>query len=101
METAFEKLKKISAKYKTDVNELAEEYDLAGRRDYLWSDAEQARMKAERDVDFNGRIDTLAQKAQDAAAPIITELRGAVEAYVTNSTDPDTLATLQGLLSRA
>ena len=56
METAFEKLKKISAKYKTDVNELAEEYDLAGRRDYLWSDAEQARMKAERDVDFNGRI---------------------------------------------
>lgn len=56
-------------------------------------------MKTERNAAYNAEIDKLAQKAQEQAAPVIAELREIVQRYITSSTDPDTLTTLQGLIA--
>lgn len=99
MKNAFDKLKKISSDYKNAVDALAPDYQSDGARDHLWSEAEQARRKTERNAAYNAEIDKLARKAQEQAAPVIAELREAVQRYITSSTDPATLTTLQGLIA--
>lgn len=99
MKNAFEKLKKISNGYRAEVDSLAEDYDLDGRQDYLYSDEIKAKRLQARNADFNGRIAQAVAKAQEAAAPEIAKLRRAAQAYITNSTDPATVQTLQALLT--
>ena len=99
MKNAFDKLKKISSDYKNAVDALTPDYQSDGARDHLWSEAEQARRKTERNAAYNAEIDKLARKAQEQAAPVIAELREAVQRYITSSTDPATLTTLQGLIA--
>jgi len=99
VKTTFEKLKEIASDYRTAVDELAEEYELDGRQDYLYNDEIKAQRVQERNADFNERIARVAAKAQEAATPEIAKLRGAIQAYITTSTDPATVQTLQALLS--
>ena len=99
MTNAFDKLKKISSDYKIAVDALTPDYQHDGARDHLWSEEVQARMKTDRNAAYNAEIDKLAQKAQEQAAPVIAELRETVQRYITSSTDPATLTTLQGLIA--
>jgi len=99
MKTTFERLKKISSNYRAAVDELAPAYTKDAAPDASYNDEIRAERARARNNDYNARIDALARKAQEAAAPEIAELRRAIQAYTTSSTDPATLATLQGLIS--
>lgn len=99
MKTVFERLERISDEYRNTVDELSENYELDGRRDYLFSDAVQAEKVAERNTAFNSRIDAAATKAMKDAAPLIDELRATLKTYITTSANPTTLATLQSLVA--
>lgn len=99
MKATFERLKKISSNYRAAVDELAEEYELDGRRDYLYNDEIKNQRVQERNADYNAKIDVLAKKAQETAGPEIVKLRETIQTYITNSTDPATVQTLQALLA--
>ncbi len=99
MKSIFGKLKQISSDYRAAVDELAEDYELAGRQDYLYNNEIKAQRVQQRNADFNNRISQAAARAQEAAAPEIVKLRGAIQAYITDSTDPATVQTRQALLS--
>lgn len=99
MKECFEKLKKINDEYRADVDSLSEDYDLDGRRDYLYSDEVKAQRVAERNARFNGEIDKAAQKAVEAAAPEFVKLREKLRTYITTSGDPATLSTLRALIA--
>lgn len=99
MKKVFENLKKISGNYRATVDSLAEDYDLDGRKDYLYSDEVKAQRLQERNAAFNSRIDAAAAKAKEDAAPEIAKLREALKRYITTSADPTTLATLQSLIA--
>lgn len=95
----FEDLKKISSNYRVAVDSLAEDHDLDGRKDYLYSDEIKAQRLQERNATFNSRIDAMAAKAKEDAAPEIAKLRETLKKYITTSADPATLATLQSLIA--
>ena len=99
MRAIFEKLKKISAEYRENVDSLAQDYDLESRHDFQLRDEIKAQRAAERNARFNGLIDRAAQKAMEAAEPEITRLRERLKQYITSSSDPATLSTLQSLLA--
>lgn len=99
MKELFENLKKLSNDYKAAVDSLSEDYDLDGRRDYLYSDEIKAQRVAERNARFNAEIDAAAKKAVDAATPEFAKLREKLRVYITTSADPATLATLQSLIA--
>lgn len=99
MKECFEKLKKVNDEYRADVDSLSEDYDLDGRRDYLYSDEVKAQRVQERNARFNAEIDTAAKKAVDKAAPEFVKLREALRSYITTGSDPVTLSTLQALIS--
>lgn len=99
MKECFEKLKKINDEYRADVDSLSEDYDLDGRRDYLYSDEVKAQRVQERNARFNAEIDAAAKKAVDAVAPEFVKLRERLRTYITTGSDPVTLSTLQALIS--
>lgn len=99
MNEVFEKLKKISDSYKKTATDIAENYDLDGRKDYLYSDEVKGQREAERNIRFNAEIDKAAEKALSEAMAEIDKLRGAVREYVVSSDDAAALAALQALVS--
>lgn len=99
MKECFEKLKKINDNYRAAVDGLSEDYDLDGRRDYQFSAEIKAQRVAERNARFNAEIDKAAQEAVDKAAPEFVRLREKLRTYITTSSDPATLSTLQALIS--
>lgn len=99
MNDVFGKLKKISDNYKETVDDISENYDLDGRKDYLYSDEVKAERQQKRNTRFHAEVDEVAQKAVRDAAPLIAKLRTAMRKYIVTSADPTTLATLQSLIS--
>lgn len=99
MSKAFENLKKISSDYKTTVDAMSHEYKADAERDSVYSDELIAQRVADRNARFNAEIDQAAQKAVTAAAPEIAKLREALRKYITTSSDPATLTTLQSLIA--
>ncbi len=99
MKNAFEALKRISNDYRATVDGLGEDYELAGRQDYLYNDTLKGQRVQQRNADFNERIAQAAARAQTAAGLEIGKLRAALQTYITNSTDPATVQTLQALLA--
>lgn len=95
----FETLKKINNDYRAAVDDLSEDYDLDGRRDYQFSDEIKAQRLQERNSRFNSEIDAAAKKAVEAAGPEFVKLRERLRTYITTSADPATLSTLQALIS--
>lgn len=95
----FETLKKINNDYRAAVDDLSEDYDLDGRRDYQFSDEIKAQRLQERNSRFNSEIDAAAKKAVEAAAPEFAKLREKLRTYITTSADPATLSTLQALIA--
>lgn len=94
----FEQLKRISNNYRAAVDNLAEDYELAGRQDYRYNDEIRAQRVRERNVDYNARIDATAARAVEDAASVIDELRAVLKTYITSSDDTGTLAAMQALV---
>ena len=101
MKAELETLKKISNEYMEGVDKLGPVYEYQTRHaaDHLYNDKERERRVAERNADFNGQIDALAQEAREKAAPVIAQLRRAMKEYMTSSTDLAALTALQGLIT--
>lgn len=99
MNEVFEKLKKISDNYKETVDDISENYDLDGRKDYVYNDTVRVERQQKRNIRFHGEIDAAVQKSVKDAEPLIAKLRTALRKYVVTSSDPTTLATLQSLIA--
>ena len=99
MKTIFERLLKISNDYREKVDDLAQDWDLDGRRDYLYADEIKAQRVQERNSKFNKLIDEAAQEAAEKAEPEIAKLRECLKQYITGSSDLATLSTLQSLIA--
>lgn len=99
MKTIFNRLMKISNEYRENVDSLAQDYDLDSRKDYQFNAEIKVQRVQERNDKFNRLIDEAAQKAIEAAEPEIIKLRERLKQYVTSSSDPATLSTLQSLLA--
>ena len=99
MRTIFERLLKISNIYREKVDDLSRDYDLDARRDYMFSDTIKAEKVSERNDKFNRLIDQAAEEAAGKAEPEIAKLRECLKQYITGSSDPTTLSTLQSLIA--
>lgn len=99
MRTIFERLKTISNEYRNTVDDLSENYELDGRRDFQFNDEIKSQRLQERNAKFNRLIDDAARKAVEAAAPLIAELREKLKGYITSSDDADMLTTVQALIA--
>lgn len=99
MKTIFDHLLKISNNYKETVDDLAQDCDLDGRRDYLYADEIKAQRVQERNSKFNKLVDRAAEEAAERAMPEIGKLRERLKQYVTSSSNPAAMQTLQALLA--
>lgn len=95
----FTNLKKISAAYKADVDELAEKWELAGRQDYQFTDEVKAQRIQDRNADYANRLTAIADRAQREAEKEIEKLRNTLQKWVVTSDSADTLQGLQAALS--
>lgn len=92
-------LRKISDNYRATVDSLSGAYTLECQNDLRFSDEIKAKRLSERNARFNAEIDLAAKKATEKAASEISVLREALKSYITSSSDPDTLSTLQSLIA--
>lgn len=99
IKTIFEKLERISGDYKKAIDELGVKYEKESRFDGQYNDEVKAKRYQERAAVYNSEIDKLAAAAVTAAEPEITKLRTALQEFVTSSSDPGTLNTLQALIT--
>lgn len=98
MKAIFEKLNRINNSYKNTIGDLGTQFLTESERDSRYSDELIAERVRERTDRFNAEIEKAAEKAREAAAPTISELRERLREYVAFSGDPSTLATLQSLI---
>lgn len=88
MKAIFEKLNRINNSYKNTIGDLGTQFLTESERDSRYSDELIAERRAERTDRFNGEIEKAAEKAREAAAPTISELRERLREYVAFSGDP-------------
>lgn len=97
--TIFENLEKISNDYKNAVDALSADYEAESSRDERYNDTIKAERRKERAPIYDAKITGLADAAAAKAEPEIAKLKESLQRYVTNSSDPNALQTLQVLLS--
>lgn len=97
--TIFENLEKISNDYKSDVDALSADYEAEARHDERYNDTIRAERRKERAPIYDAKITALADAAANRAEKEIDKLRAELQKYITTSSDPNALQTLQVLLS--